>query len=78
MVLPNFCRICSNSPVKPPNDNSWRVGVRTVAGIPSSLAPGSEVKFSGDGVLPYRPQPIATPSTTSTAAVAALMPHPAR
>jgi hypothetical protein len=44
--------------------------------MPSDLAPGSEVKLSGEGVLPYSPQPIATPNTTNTPATAARMPQP--
>ena len=54
-----------------------RGGVSTFAGMPSALAPGSEVKFSGEGVLPYRPQPMPMPSSTSTAATAARIPHAA-
>ena len=44
-----------------------RGGVSTTGATPSGLAPGSDVKFSGDGVLPYSPQPIPMPSSTSTA-----------
>ena len=76
MVSPNFCCICSTRPVRPPRECSCLGGVSTFAGMPSDLAPGSEVKLSGEVVLPYRPQPIAMPSTTSTPATAARIPHP--
>jgi hypothetical protein len=36
----------------PPSDCSCFGGVKTVPGMPSDLAPGSEVKLSGEGVLP--------------------------
>ncbi len=52
MVSPNLWRICSNSPFSPPSDCSCFGGVSTVAGMPSDLAPGSEVKLSGEVVLP--------------------------
>ena len=52
MVSPKRCFICSINPVNPPSDWSCRGGVNTTGATPSGLAPGSEVKLSGDGVLP--------------------------
>jgi len=76
VLSPNFFFICSKSPVSPPSECNWRGGVSTTGATPSGLAPGSDVKLSGDDVLPYKPQPIPMPNNTSTATMAALIPQP--
>ena len=52
MVSPKRWRICSISPLSPPSDCSCFGGVSTLPGMPSDLAPGSDVKLSGEVVLP--------------------------
>lgn len=46
--------------------------------IPSGFAPGSEVKSSGERVLPYTPQPMPTPSSTDATNAAASKPNSVR
>ncbi|CKP87938.1 Uncharacterised protein [Mycobacterium tuberculosis] len=64
--------------MSPPRECSCLGGVSTTGAIPSGFAPGSEVKSSGERVLPYTPQPMPTPSSTDATNAAASKPNSVR
>ena len=54
-MSPNFCFICSSSPVRPPRDLQLTRESAPPGATPSSFAPGSEVKLSGELVAVQTP-----------------------